>query len=240
MILEVWQDKSQELEEIKQEKDDLLLQLEEQQNLEQESKQHIQSLGKKIEVLMIQNEEHEEKINDLQELQLSNEKSLQQREETIQQEFERQLNLVQQESQYAFEEAQNLEQEKEELIAQNKTLRENLNSEVGKNKSLEFALERCQKEDHNIINELQNTNDDYPSIPTSYLTNISSRKAIRAFQKLGFEKDRHNGDHFILKKRETNTITFPIPHPRQELNPLTLKNILIQTNTTLEDFLENL
>ncbi|MGK7878717.1 MAG: type II toxin-antitoxin system HicA family toxin [Crocosphaera sp.] len=240
LILEVWQDKSQELEEIKQEKDDLLLQLEEQQNLEQESKQHIQSLRKKIEVLIIQNQENEEKINDLQELQLSNEKSIQQREETIQQEFERQLNLVQQESQYAFEEAQNLEQEKEGLIAQNKTLRENLNSEVEKNKYLEFVLERYKKEDNKIINELQDTNDDYPSIPTSYLTNISSRKAIRAFQKLGFEKDRHNGDHFILKKRETNTITFPIPHPRQELNPLTLKNILIQTNTTLEDFLENL
>ncbi len=240
LILEVWQDKSQELEEIKQDKDDLLLQLEEQQNLEQESKKHIQSLRKKIEVLIIQNQENEEKINDLQELQLSNEKSLQQREETIQQEFERQLNLVQQESQYAFEEAQNLEQEKEGLIAQNKTLRENLNSEVEKNKYLEFVLERYKKEDNKIINELQDTNDDYPSIPTSYLTNISSRKAIRAFQKLGFEKDRHNGDHFILKKRETNTITFPIPHPRQELNPLTLKNILIQTNTTLEDFLENL
>ena len=240
LILEVWQDKSQELEEIKQEKDNLLLQLEEQQNLEQESKQHIQSLRKKIKVLIIQNQENEEKINDLQELQLSNEKSIQQREETIQQEFERQLNLVQQESQYAFEEAQNLEQEKEGLIAQNKTLRENLNSEVEKNKYLEFVLERYKKEDNKIINELQDTNDDYPSIPTSYLTNISSRKAIRAFQKLGFEKDRHNGDHFILKKRETNTITFPIPHPRQELNPLTLKNILIQTNTTLEDFLENL
>ncbi|MDJ0580741.1 type II toxin-antitoxin system HicA family toxin [Crocosphaera sp.] len=240
LILEVWQDKSQELEEIKQEKDNLLLQLEEQQNLEQESKKHIQSLRKKIEVLIIQNQENEEKINDLQELQLSNKNSIQQREETIQQEFKRQLNLVQKESQYAFEEAQNLEQEKEGLIAQNKTLRENLNSEVEKNKYLEFVLERYKKEDNKIINELQDTNDDYPSIPTSYLTNISSRKAIRAFQKLGFEKDRHNGDHFILKKRETNTITFPIPHPRQELNPLTLKNILIQTNTTLEDFLENL
>ncbi|CCQ63733.1 hypothetical protein CWATWH0401_1205 [Crocosphaera watsonii WH 0401] len=55
LILEVWQDKSQELEEIKQEKENLLLQLEEQENLEQESKQHIQSLRKKIEVLMIQN-----------------------------------------------------------------------------------------------------------------------------------------------------------------------------------------
>ena len=101
-------------------------------------------------------------------------------------------------------------------------------------------LETYKEEDNTIINESQTTNNNYPSIPTSYLTNISSKKAIRAFQKLGFEKDRHNGDHFILKKIETNTITFPIPHPRQELNPLTLKNILIQTNTELEDFLNNL
>ena len=240
LILEVWQDKSQELEEIKQEKENLLLQLEEQENLEQESKQHIQSLRKKIEVLMIQNQENEQKINDLHELQLSNEKSLQQREETIQKEFERQINLVKLESQYAFEEAESLEQEKERLMSQNKNLKENLNSEIEKNKCLELALKTCKKGNNNVINELQNTNDDNASIPTSNLTNISSRKAIKAFRKLGFEKDRHTGDHFILKKTETSTITFPIPHPRQELNPLTLKNILIQTNTTLEDFLNNL
>ncbi|MDJ0597349.1 MAG: type II toxin-antitoxin system HicA family toxin [Crocosphaera sp.] len=239
LILEVWQEKSQELEEIKQEKNYLLLQLEEQQVLEKESKKQIKSLREKIELLMTQNKENKEKINDLQELQLSNKKSIQQREETIQKEFERQINLLKLESQYAFEEAQNIEQEKEKLILQNKALRENLNSETEKNKYLEFVLENY-KEDNNIIDETKTTNNDYPSIPTSNLTNISSRKAIKAFQKLGFEKDRHKGDHFILKKTETNTITVPIPHPRQELNPLTLKNILIQTNTCLEDFLDNL
>ncbi|MDJ0729565.1 MAG: type II toxin-antitoxin system HicA family toxin [Crocosphaera sp.] len=240
LIMEVWQDKSQELEEIKQEKNNLLLQLEEQQNLEKESKKQIKSLRKKIENLITQNQENEEKINDLQQLQLSNEKSIQQREETIQKEFERQINLIKLESQYAFEEAQSIEQEKEKLSLQNKGLRENLNSEIEKNKYLEFVLETYKEGNHTIVHELGTTNNNYPSIPTSYLTNISSRKAIKAFQKLGFEKDRHKGDHFILKKTETNTITVPIPHPRQELNPLTLKNILVQTNTCLEDFLNNL
>ncbi|MEL4898122.1 type II toxin-antitoxin system HicA family toxin [Crocosphaera sp. Alani8] len=239
LILEIWQDKSQELEDIKQERNYLLLQLEEQQNLEQTSKNQIQSLREKIETLITQNRENKEKINNLQELQLSNEKSIQQREETIQKEFERQISLVKLESQYAFEEAQNIEQEKERLILQNKTLRENLNSEIEKNKYLEFVLETYKEENDTIINESLNINNN-PSIPTSNLTNISSRKAIKAFRKLGFQKHRHSGDHFILKKIETNTITFPIPHPRQEVNPLTLKNILVQTNTDLEEFLNNL
>ncbi|MDJ0662179.1 MAG: type II toxin-antitoxin system HicA family toxin [Crocosphaera sp.] len=240
LILEVWQEKSQELEEIKAEKNSLLLQLEEQQNLEKENKKQIQSLRKKIEILTTQNQENEEKINDLQELQLSNKQSIQQREESIQKEFERQINLIKLESQYAFEEAQKIEQEKETLMLQNKALRENLNSEIEKNKYLEFVLETYKEGNETIINESETNDSNYPSIPTSYLTNISSRKAIKVLQKLGFQKDRHNGDHYILKKTETNTITVPIPHPRQELNPLTLKNILIQTHTSLDNFLNNL
>ncbi|WP_107668501.1 type II toxin-antitoxin system HicA family toxin [Cyanothece sp. BG0011] len=241
LILEVWQEKSQELETIKEEKNNLLLELSEYENLERKSKQQIKSLREKIELLMKQKQESEEKINDLQTVQLSNETSIQEREEMIQQEFERQINLIKLESEYAFEEAQTIEQEKEKILLQNKSLKEQLNSEIEKNKCLEFALETYKEGKDNVSNETDtNNNNNYPSIPTSYLTNISSRKAIKAFQKLGFEKDRHNGDHFILKKIETNTITVPIPHPRQELNPLTLKNILIQTNTCLEDFLDNL
>ncbi len=241
LILEVWQERSQELETIKQEKNNLLLELSEYENLERKSKEQVNSLREKIKLLMTQKQEAEEKINDLQTVQLSNETSIQEREELIQKEFERQINLIKLESEYAFEEAQTIEQEKEKILLQNKSLKEQLNSEIEKNKYLEFALETYKKDKDDINNETNtNHNSNYPSIPTSYLTNISSRKAIKAFQKLGFEKDRHNGDHFILKKIETNTITVPIPHPRQELNPLTLKNILIQTNTSLEDFLDNL
>ena len=216
------------MEEIKEEKNNLLLQLEEQQNLEKERKKQIKSLREKIEILMNQNKENEEKITDLKELQLSN------------QQFEEQINLIKLESQYAFEEAQIIEQEKERLMIQNKSLRESLNSEIEKNKYLEFVLETYKEGNDTVIDDSETNDDDYPSIPTSYLTNISSRKAIKAFQKLGFQKDRHKGDHYILKKTETHTITVPIPHPRQELNPLTLKSILIQTNTCLEDFLDNL
>ncbi|MDJ0843246.1 type II toxin-antitoxin system HicA family toxin [Crocosphaera sp.] len=240
LILEFWQEKSQDLEEITEEKNHLLLQLEEQQNLEQESKKQIQFLREKIELFTTQNKENKEKINDLQELQLSNKKSIQQREETIKREFERQINLIKLESQYAFEEAQKIEQEKEKLMLQNKALREHLNSEIEKNKYLEFVLESYKEENKVMIDESETNDNNYSSIPTSYLTNIPSRKAIKSLQKLGFQKDRHKGDHYILKKTATNTITVPIPHPRQELNPLTLKSILLQTNTSLEDFLNNL
>ncbi|WP_035798255.1 type II toxin-antitoxin system HicA family toxin [Crocosphaera chwakensis] len=241
LILEVWQERSQELETIKQEKNNLLVELSEYENLERKSKEQINSLREKIKLLMAQKQEAEEKIDDLQTVQLSNETSIQEREEMIQKEFERQINLIKLESEYAFEEAQTIEKEKEKILLQNKEIKEKLNSEIEKNKCLEFALDTYKKGKDYISNATDtNNSSNYPSIPTSYLTNISSRKAIKAFQKLGFEKDRHNGDHFILKKIETHTITVPIPHPRQELNPLTLKNILIQTNTSLEDFLDNL
>lgn len=241
LILEVWQEKSQELETIKQERNDLLAELSDYETLERKSKEQINSLREKIKLLITQKQEAEQKIDDLQTVQLSNETSIQEREEMIQKEFERQINLIKLESEYAFEEAQTIEQEKEKILLQNKSLKEQLNSEFEKNKYLEFALETYKKDKNNVIINTDVDNDsNYPSIPTSYLTNISSRKAIKVLQKLGFEKDRHSGDHFILKKIETHTITVPIPHPRQELNPLTLKNILIQTNISLEDFLDNL
>ncbi|MDJ0508789.1 MAG: type II toxin-antitoxin system HicA family toxin [Crocosphaera sp.] len=235
--LEKLQDQSQELEDIKQEKNNLSLKLEEKKQLEEKNKKHIESLKDKINKLMVQKNEVEEKINNLQEVQISNKISLKEREEAIQKEFERQINVIKSESQYAFEEAQNLEEEKDKLIMENQQLKHNLNAAIEKSQYLEFALKKFKQEVEIIKNQPDTTNNNL-SIPTSYLTNISSKKAIKAFKKLGFEKNRYHGDHIILKKAETTTV--PIPHPRQELNPLTLKNILIQTNTSLEDFLNNL
>ncbi len=82
----------------------------------------------------------------------------------------------------------------------------------------------------------QSEDNQHQAIITSCLTNISSQRAIKALNRLGFSKVRQTGAHIILKK---DKISFPVPH-RQELNPKTLKNILRQANITLEEFKENL
>ena len=238
--LEKLQEKSQELEEIKQEKNNIFWELQQQKELEKKGKQQIESLRKNIEILINQKDEAEQKIKDLQQVQISSKISIQEREDTIQEEFERQIKLIKAESQYAFEEAQQIEEEKNYLEIENQNIKDKLTSEIEKNRYLEFALETYKNGDNDSHNQKINCETNCHSIPTSYLTNISSRKLIKALKKLGFEKDRHNGDHFILERVQQTKITVSVPHPRQEVNPLTVKSILIQTNTSLEDFLNNL
>ncbi|MEM8780868.1 MAG: type II toxin-antitoxin system HicA family toxin, partial [Cyanobacteria bacterium P01_G01_bin.49] len=154
------------------------------------------------------------------------------------QEFERQIKLARKESEYAYEEAHQLEATKQSLEVLNQTLNAKLESEIHKNMCLRFAVESSQQQNDSFEQDEEIIINNNVSIPTSRLTNISSRKAIKSLQRLGFQKDRQTGDHVILQKKQT--ITISIPHSRQESNPLTLKSILRQAQVSLDDFLNNL
>jgi predicted RNA binding protein YcfA (HicA-like mRNA interferase family) len=74
-----------------------------------------------------------------------------------------------------------------------------------------------------------------PKIPR-----ISSREAIRALERLGFEQIRQTGSHVVLKKViEEDEIGCVVPVHR-ELKVGTLKGILKQDRVTVEEFIDHL
>lgn len=70
------------------------------------------------------------------------------------------------------------------------------------------------------------------------LPRISSREAIRALERLGFEQVRQTGSHVVMKKAtEEGEIGCVVPvHP--ELKVGTLSGILKQAQVSVEDFIE--
>lgn len=69
---------------------------------------------------------------------------------------------------------------------------------------------------------------------------ISSREAIRATERLGFEQVRQTGSHIVMNKEtEEGKIGCVIPVHR-ELKVGTLSGILKQAQITVEEFVENL
>jgi predicted RNA binding protein YcfA (HicA-like mRNA interferase family) len=72
------------------------------------------------------------------------------------------------------------------------------------------------------------------------LPRISSREAIRALKRLGFEEVRQTGSHLVLKRdTDDGTIGCVVP-VHQELRVGTLSSILKQAQVTPEEFIENL
>ncbi|MBE9226442.1 type II toxin-antitoxin system HicA family toxin [Phormidium sp. LEGE 05292] len=72
------------------------------------------------------------------------------------------------------------------------------------------------------------------------LPRISSREAIRALERLGFEQVRQTGSHIVMKKAtQEGTIGCVVPL-HQELKVGTLSGILKQAQVTVEEFIENL
>lgn len=72
------------------------------------------------------------------------------------------------------------------------------------------------------------------------LPRISSREAIRALERLGFEQVRQTGSHVVMKKAtQEGTIGCVVP-AHQELKVGTLSGILKQAQVTVEEFIENL
>ena len=69
---------------------------------------------------------------------------------------------------------------------------------------------------------------------------ISSKEAIRALERLGFEQVRQTGSHIVMKKAtEEGDIGCVVPLHR-ELKVGTLSGILKQAQIAIEEFIENL
>jgi predicted RNA binding protein YcfA (HicA-like mRNA interferase family) len=72
------------------------------------------------------------------------------------------------------------------------------------------------------------------------LPRISSREAIRALERLGFNQVRQTGSHVVMKKQtEEGAIGCVVPM-HQELKTGTLSGILKQARVTVEEFTESL
>ncbi|MGJ3252302.1 MAG: type II toxin-antitoxin system HicA family toxin [Elainellaceae cyanobacterium] len=72
------------------------------------------------------------------------------------------------------------------------------------------------------------------------LPRISSREAIRALERLGFEQVRQTGSHIVMKKEtEEGAIGCVVPVHR-ELKIGTLSGILKQAQVTVEEFIDSL
>jgi predicted RNA binding protein YcfA (HicA-like mRNA interferase family) len=70
------------------------------------------------------------------------------------------------------------------------------------------------------------------------LPRISSREAIRARERLGFEQIRQTGSHVVMKKATDNgEVGYVVPLHR-ELKLGTFSGILKQAQITLDEFIE--
>jgi len=72
------------------------------------------------------------------------------------------------------------------------------------------------------------------------LRRVSGEEAIRALERLGFERVRQRGSHVILKKQTTQgSIGCVVPlHPALAIG--TLKGILVQAKVQPEEFMGKL
>lgn len=68
------------------------------------------------------------------------------------------------------------------------------------------------------------------------LPRISSKKAIKALKKLGFEPIRQTGSHVVMKKETTDGKVGCVVPMHDELKIGTLANILKQAGATPEEF----
>jgi predicted RNA binding protein YcfA (HicA-like mRNA interferase family) len=69
---------------------------------------------------------------------------------------------------------------------------------------------------------------------------ISSREAIRALERLGFEQVRQTGSHVVMKKETEEGETGCVVPVHRELKIGTLSGILKQAQVTVEEFIESL
>ena len=69
------------------------------------------------------------------------------------------------------------------------------------------------------------------------LGNISGKRAVKAFKKLGYEIARQTGSHIILRHQSQPTLTIP---DHKELAPGLLRAIISQAGLNVTDFIKNL
>ncbi|ACK73012.1 YcfA family protein [Gloeothece citriformis PCC 7424] len=72
------------------------------------------------------------------------------------------------------------------------------------------------------------------------LPRISSREAIRALERIGFEQVRQTGSHVVMKRETSDGKIGCVVPVHQELKVGTLSGILKQAQVTVEEFIENL
>jgi len=69
------------------------------------------------------------------------------------------------------------------------------------------------------------------------LGNISGKRAVKAFEKLGYQIARQTGSHIILRHQNWPTLTIP---NHKELAPGLLRAIISQAGLSVTDFIKNL
>jgi len=69
------------------------------------------------------------------------------------------------------------------------------------------------------------------------LGNISGKRAVKAFNKLGYQIARQTGSHIIISHQNRPTLTIP---NHKELAPGLLRAIISQAGLNVTDFIENL
>ena len=69
------------------------------------------------------------------------------------------------------------------------------------------------------------------------LANISGRKAVSAFLKFGYQHTHTSGDHAILQKGGSLTLSIPL---HKEVAPFLLKSQIRRADIKVEDFIKAL
>ena len=69
---------------------------------------------------------------------------------------------------------------------------------------------------------------------------ISSKEAIRALERLGFEQVRQTGSHVVMKKETQDGEIGCVVPVHRELKVGTLSGILKQAQVTVEEFIDSL
>ena len=72
------------------------------------------------------------------------------------------------------------------------------------------------------------------------LPRISSKKAIKALEKLGFRQVRQTGSHVVMKKITANAQIGCVVPMHRELKVGTLSSILKQAKVSPKEFIDNL
>ncbi|HHC24494.1 MAG TPA: type II toxin-antitoxin system HicA family toxin [Desulfobacterales bacterium] len=69
------------------------------------------------------------------------------------------------------------------------------------------------------------------------LANISGKKAVRAFMRLGYKVARQTGSHVILRHEDRPTLTIP---NHRELAPGLLRSVIRQAGLSVDEFINSL
>lgn len=69
------------------------------------------------------------------------------------------------------------------------------------------------------------------------LANISGKDAVKAFLKFGYKHVHTSGDHAILQKSGSPTLSIPL---HREVAPFLLKSQIKRANIKIEEFIKKL